>query len=153
MPRAGPKWAKITKNGPWCLRGGPQKVPLSKLMDKINLGTVWVAFWPCLDPWGPETVSVGPKSEFIWALYASCGLKPKNGHISGWTNQIANPWTLLPRANPLKVVPTPQNSPNTLLQAVFAHRVPVYPHFGGFWPVRVHRKGVQNGLKNNLLQK
>ena len=30
-------------------------------MDKINLGNVWVAFWPCLDPCGPDTVSVGPK--------------------------------------------------------------------------------------------
>ena len=34
---------------------------MSKLMDKLNLGTVWVAFWPCLDLCGPETVSVGPK--------------------------------------------------------------------------------------------
>ena len=58
---AGPKCPKITKTGPRCLRGGPQKVSLSKLMDKINLGTVWVAFWPCLEPCGPETVSVGPK--------------------------------------------------------------------------------------------
>ena len=30
-------------------------------MDKINLDTVWVTFRPCLDPCGPETVSVGPK--------------------------------------------------------------------------------------------
>ena len=58
-PQAGPKWPKITKNGPWW--GGGQKVPLSKLTDKINLGTVWVAFWPWLDPCGPETVSVGSK--------------------------------------------------------------------------------------------
>ena len=57
---AGPKWPKNTKNRPRCLRGGPQKVPLSELMDTINPGTVWVAFWPCLDPCSPETVSVGP---------------------------------------------------------------------------------------------
>ena len=34
---------------------------MSKLMDKLNLGTVWVPFWPCLDLCGPETVSGGPK--------------------------------------------------------------------------------------------
>ena len=39
-----PKWPKITKKGPRCLRGAPQKVPLSKLMEKINLGTSLVAF-------------------------------------------------------------------------------------------------------------
>ena len=57
--QAGPKGPKITKNGPQCLPGAPQKVLLSKLMDGINLGTVWVAFWPCLDPCDPETF--GPK--------------------------------------------------------------------------------------------
>ena len=61
VPQAGRKWPKITKNGPRCLPGAPQKVLLSRLMDKINLGTVWVAFWPCLDLCGTETVSVGPK--------------------------------------------------------------------------------------------
>ena len=64
-PRRAPGWApkgpKLTKNGPRCLRGGPRKGPLSKLMDEINLGTVWVALWPCLDLCGPETVSVGPR--------------------------------------------------------------------------------------------
>ena len=60
-PRWVPKWPKITKNGPRCLRTGPQKVPLSKLMGKTNLGTFWVAFWPCLDLCGPKMVSVGPK--------------------------------------------------------------------------------------------
>ena len=74
-PQAGPKWPKITKNGPRCLRGGPQKVPLSKLMDKINLGTVWVAFWPCLDPCGPETVSVGPK---MGSFGPQCVLRAEN---------------------------------------------------------------------------
>ena len=48
VPRVGPGGApsrpKITKNRPRCLREGPQKVPLSKLMDKINSGTVGVAF-------------------------------------------------------------------------------------------------------------
>ena len=61
-PGGAPSGPKITRNGPRCLCVGPQKVPLSKLMDKINLGTVWVAFWPCLDPCGPKTVSVGPKT-------------------------------------------------------------------------------------------
>ena len=60
-PQAGPKWPKITENGPRCLRGGRQKVLLSKLMDKIDLGPVWGAFWLCLDPCGPEPVSVGAK--------------------------------------------------------------------------------------------
>ena len=60
-PQAGPKWPNITKNGPRCLPGAPQKVLLSKSKDKINLGTVWVAFWPCLCPCGPEMVPIGPK--------------------------------------------------------------------------------------------
>ena len=45
---------------------------------------------------------------------------------------------------------TPQNGPNAPLQAGFAHRVRVQPHFGGFWPVHVHQKGVKmvkNGSK------
>ena len=60
-PGGAPSGPKLTKNGPWCLRGGAQKVPLPKLMDKINVGTVWGAFRPCLDLCGPETVSVGPQ--------------------------------------------------------------------------------------------
>ena len=78
MPKAGPEWGpqraqngQITKNGPRCRRGGARKVPLSK-RDKINLGTVWVAFWPCLDPCGPETVSVVPK---MGSFFAKCVLR------------------------------------------------------------------------------
>ena len=57
-----PKMAHNHQKGARCLRGGGQKVPLSNLMDQINLGTVWVSdFWPCFGPCGPETVSVGPK--------------------------------------------------------------------------------------------
>ena len=54
---SGPEMAQNHQN----LRWGPRKVLLSKLMDTINLGTVWGAFWLCLDLCGPETVSVGPK--------------------------------------------------------------------------------------------
>ena len=61
VPGAGPTGPKLTQSGPRCLRGEPQKGPFSELVDSINLGTVWVAFWPCLDPWGPETVSAGPR--------------------------------------------------------------------------------------------
>ena len=78
-PQAGPRRPKIIKNGPQCLRKGPQKVPLSNLMDKISLGTVWVAFWPCLDPCGPETVSIGPKM---------CSLGPRMCPV-GWNRKIA----------------------------------------------------------------
>ena len=42
---------------------------------------------------------------------------------------------------------TPKNAPNALLQAVFAQRVPVKPHFGGFWPKNFGSKMVQNGSK------
>ena len=76
-PQAGPNWPKITKNGPRCFRGGPQKGPMSKLMDEINSGDVWVAFWPFLDPCGPETVSVRPKmGSFVLRMcLTGCSLK------------------------------------------------------------------------------
>ena len=82
-PGGAPSGPKITKNGPWCLPGGPQKVPLSKLMDKINLGTFWVAFSLSLDPRGPKTVSVGPKMGSFGPRMCPSGLKLKNGRISG----------------------------------------------------------------------
>ena len=69
VPGARPRWGakrpgaglKSPKTGPGGLPGGPQKVPLSKLMDKLNLGNVWVAFWLCLDPCGPKRCPLGPK--------------------------------------------------------------------------------------------
>ena len=67
-PQAGQKWPKITKNGPQFLRGGPQKVSLPRLMDKINLDAFWVAFGPVWThvapkrcPLGPKSVHLGPK--------------------------------------------------------------------------------------------
>ena len=52
-PQAGPKRPKITQNGARYLNDGSQWVPLSFLSAQIHLGNVWVAFWPCLDPFGP----------------------------------------------------------------------------------------------------
>ena len=49
------------------------------------------------------------------------------------------------------MVSTPQNGLNTPLQAAFARQVPVWPHFGGFWPVPVHRKGVRNGQQGLIM--
>ena len=66
-PGGTPSGPKLNKKGPWCLRGGAQKVLLSKVLDKINLGIDRVAVLLCLAPCGPETVSVGPKNGFIWA--------------------------------------------------------------------------------------
>ena len=67
--QAGPKWPKITKNRPWCLRGAAQKVPLSKLMDKstwvlfgLPFGCVWTHVAPKRCPLGPKWVHLGPES-------------------------------------------------------------------------------------------
>ena len=74
-----PSKQQSSKQASWTLRalGGPQgnrgleiggkkvatlqKVPWSESVDTLHLGTVWVAFWPCSDLCGPETVSVGPE--------------------------------------------------------------------------------------------
>ena len=81
--QAGPKWPKLTKNGPRGLRRGPQKVPLSKLMDKINYGTVLVAFLALFGSIWPRNGVRWAQNGLIWALNVSCGLKPKNGRSSG----------------------------------------------------------------------
>ena len=120
-PQAGPKWPKITKNGPRCLRGGPQKVALSKLMDKINLGTVWVAFWPCLDPCGLETASVGPK---MGSFGPRMRAETERWQYLGLDGPNRESVDTFPMCKP-PLVSTPQNGPNTPPQAVFAHRVPV----------------------------
>ena len=55
------KWPKKAKNGPCCLHGAPCQVRLPLLMDKIQLGNVWVRFRLCLNPFDPKAVSVGPQ--------------------------------------------------------------------------------------------
>ena len=60
------------KRAPACFRGGPRTVPVSKLMDRVNLGNVSVAFWPCLDPWGGPTAALLPLS--LCDPRQACGL-------------------------------------------------------------------------------
>ena len=60
-PGGAPSGPKITKTGPPCLRGGVQKVPLSTLMDKINLGTVWVPFGRVWAHVAPKRCPLGQK--------------------------------------------------------------------------------------------
>ena len=88
-PAGAPSGRKITNNGPRCLREGPQKVPLSKLMDKLNLGTVWVAFWPCLDPCG-----------FIWAPNVSQRAETEKWPYLGLDKPNRESVDTFPRANP-----------------------------------------------------
>ena len=152
MPQAGPGWGpkqaqngpKSPKMGPGASVGPPRKVMLSTLMDKINLGTVWVASWPCLDPCGPEWPQMGS----ISAPNVSYKLKPKNGRISGSTDRNANPRTLFPRANPhCRWFPHPSEWPKRTAASSFC---PPGARPAAFWGILAGAcppKRGQNGSK------
>ena len=53
------------------------------LMDRIQLINVWVRFRPCLDPFAPKMVSVGPQMGPFGPPGVSGGRKLINGRISG----------------------------------------------------------------------
>ena len=131
-PPSGPKMAQNHQNRPpW---GAPEGSVVQ--VDGQNpLGYCVGCLLAVFGPVWPRNNVRWAQNGFIWAPNVSCGLRPKNGRISGETDRIANPWTLFPRAKPhFRWFPPPQNGPNThtLLPTVFAHQMPVQPHLGYF---------------------
>ena len=81
---------------PW---GAPEG-SVVKVDGQNQRGYCLGCFLAVFGPMWPRNSVCWAQNGLIWAPNVSCGLKPKNGRISGWTDRIANPWTLFPRANP-----------------------------------------------------
>ena len=82
-PQEGPKWPRCTKNGPRCLRGGPPEGSVVQVGGQNQLGYCLGCLLAVFGPMWPRNGVRWAQNGFIWAPNVSCGLKPKNGRISG----------------------------------------------------------------------
>ena len=100
MPPSGPKMAqnyqKRAPAPPWGTREGS----VVQVDGQNQLGYCLACLLAVFGPVWPRNGVRWAQNGLIWAPNVSCGLKLKNGRISGYTDLIANPWTLSPRANP-----------------------------------------------------
>ena len=119
-------WPKITqKRAPVPPCGAPEG-SVAQVDGQNQLGCCLSCLLAVFGPVWPRNGVRWAQNGCTWAPDAFCRLKPKNGRISGWTDRITNLWIMFPRANPqFRWLPAPRNGPNALLQAVFAHRVPL----------------------------